>query len=270
MQTLTEIKGLLAERGVRPKKRFGQHFLHDQNLLRRLVKAAAVQPGQLVLEVGPGTGTLTETLLDAGAEVVACEIDPVLASIVRDRLGERVCLVEGDCLGRGRRLAPALVAALGERRFTLVANLPYQTASTLIAALLIHHPRCEGQFVTIQKEVADRLLAASGTKAFGALTVIVRALAEVELVARVPPTCFWPQPQVDSTMFSIRPRPGHGIDDPAGLADFAARLFSKRRKQLGTILGRDVAWPPGVTPDLRPEQLTIAQLTLLFSCLHLP
>ena len=136
MQTLNEIKGLLAQRGVRPRKRLGQHFLHDHNQLRRLVDAAALRPGDLVLEVGPGTGTLTEALLETGAEVVACEIDGVLASIVRDRLGDRLCLIEGDCLGRGRRLAEALVAVLGDRPFTLVANLPYQVATRLIVALL--------------------------------------------------------------------------------------------------------------------------------------
>ena len=270
MQTITEIKGMLAERGVRPRKRLGQHFLHDHNQLRRLVEASAVGPGDLVLEVGPGTGTLTETLLDAGAEVVACEIDHVLASIVRDRLGDRVRLIEGDCLGRGRRLAEAVVAVLGDRPFTLVANLPYQAASRLIATLLINHPGCGGQFVTIQKEVADRLRAEPGTKAFGALTVIGRALAEVELIAHLPPTCFWPQPKVDSAMFALRPRSEHRVGDPAGLAEFAVRLFSKRRKQLGTILGRDIHWPPGITPDLRPEALTIDQLIALFSSLLSP
>ena len=260
MQTLSEIKGLLAERGLRPNRRFGQCFLHDKNQIRRLVDAAALQPGELVLEVGPGTGTLTEALIEAEAVIVAAEIDRGLASIIRDRFGERVKLVEGDCLGRGRSLAPALADALGDRPFKLVANLPYQAATTLIGVLLVTWPSCRGQFITIQKEVADRLRARPGTKAYGALTMIVGALADVGLIGELPPSCFWPAPTVTSVMFSILPRPHPELSDPAGFADFAAALFSKRRKQLGTILGRDTRWPAGVTADLRPEALTIEQV----------
>ncbi|MFM8732719.1 MAG: rRNA adenine N-6-methyltransferase family protein, partial [Phycisphaerales bacterium] len=113
-QTLSEIRAELDARGIRPKHRFGQNFLHDHNQLRRLVSAAAVAPGELVLEVGPGTGTLTETLLDAGCEVVACELDPDMAEIVRARNRHRLCagagrvtVVEDDCLDGKHALSPA-------------------------------------------------------------------------------------------------------------------------------------------------------------------
>jgi len=102
MQTLSEIRALLAERGLRPRHRLGQNFLHDKNQITRLVDAADVGSGDLVLEVGPGTGALTEALLERGAEIVACEIDRDLAGILRDRLGDRISLVEGDCLAVGR------------------------------------------------------------------------------------------------------------------------------------------------------------------------
>src|SRR5262249_55171190 len=117
MQSQTEIRALLEERGLRPRRHLGQHFLVDHNLLKRLVGAAAVAPGDLVLEVGPGTGTLTEALVEAGAEVVTVEIDPGLAQIVRERLGAKVTLVEGDALAKGRHLGPDVVAALGGRPF---------------------------------------------------------------------------------------------------------------------------------------------------------
>ncbi len=271
MQTLTHIRALLDAHGLKPQHRLGQHFLHDKNLLKRLIEAAGITPGELVLEVGPGTGTLTEGLTDAGAEVVACEIDPGLAAIVRERFGARVHLVEGDCLGRGRRLAEALDRVLAGRPFKLVANLPYQAASTLIVGLLVHHPGCCGQFVTVQREVADRLAATPGTKTYGALTVIVGALAEVSVIARLGPSCFWPRPAVGSAMVAIRPRSGgeHGIESPQTLATFVTALFGRRRKQLGTIFGRDSRWPPGITGDMRPDALTIDQIVAL-SCLSMP
>jgi 16S rRNA (adenine1518-N6/adenine1519-N6)-dimethyltransferase len=265
MQTLSEIRAILAERGLQPRSRLGQHFLHDKNQLKRLVAAAQVNPGDLVLEVGPGTGTLTEALLAAGAEVVTCEIDRGLAAVIADRLGGRVKLVEGDCLHRGRSLSPALIDALADRSFTLVANLPYQVASTLMGVLLVRHPQCRGQFVTIQKEVADRLRARPSTKDYGPLTVLVQALADVKRIANVAPSCFWPQPKVTSSMFALRPRAGHGVEDPAALGAFVTRLFAARRKQLGTILGRGATWPEGVTADLRPEALTVDQMIALWT-----
>jgi 16S rRNA (adenine1518-N6/adenine1519-N6)-dimethyltransferase len=264
MQSLSEIRSLLEAHGLRPRKRFGQNFLHDKNHLARLVEVADVSPGDLVLEVGPGTGTLTEALLAAGAEVIACEIDEGLATLIEDRLGERITLVRGDCLDRGRRLAASVAEAIGDRPFRLVANLPYQVASPLMCTLLIDHPACLGQFVTIQKEVADRLLAPPGSKAFGPLTIIVRAFADVRRIAVLGPGCFWPAPQVDSAMVAITPRADHGVEAPAALARFVTELFTKRRKQLGTVFGRDRAWPDGVTETMRPEALTIAQIVALW------
>jgi len=279
MQTITEIRALLAERGLRPRHRLGQNFLHDQNQLRKLIAAAQIAPGDLVLEVGPGTGTLTEALLEAGAAVIACEIDERLADLVADRLGERITLIRGDCLARGRALAPSVVEAINGRAFRLVANLPYQVASPLMTTLLLDHANCLGQYVTIQKEVADRLLAAPGTKAYGPLGIIIQALAEVKRIGAVPPTCFWPQPKVTSAMISIFPSPpgrgargegppeGEGLESPEARRSFArfiTDLFSKRRKQLGTIFGRDRSWPDGVTADMRPEVLTVEQLTHLW------
>ena len=284
MQTITEIRSLLAERGLRPRHRLGQNFLHDQNQLRKLIAAAQIAPGDLVLEVGPGTGTLTEALLEAGAAVIACEIDENLADIVADRIGARITLIRGDCLARGRALAPSIVEALDERSFKLVANLPYQVASPLMTILLLDYPNCTGQFVTIQKEVAGRLLASPGGKEYGPLGIIIRALAEVKRIGAVPPTCFWPQPKVTSAMIAVLPSPlGRGVGGegpPKGgspetgaleslearhaFARFITDLFSKRRKQLGTIFGRDRTWPAGVTADMRPEVLTVDQLIELW------
>lgn len=280
MQTLTEIRGLLAARGLRPRHRFGQNFLHDQNQLRKLIEAAGVRPGDVVLEVGPGTGTLTEALLDAGAEVIACEIDRDLAALLRDRLGERITLIEGDCLESQRVLNAAIVKALAGREFKLIANLPYNVASPLMTTLLIEHEECNGQFVTIQREVADRLLAKPGTKEYGPLGIIVQALATVERIAVLKPSCFWPEPEVTSAMVAVFPSPtsgggrgarGEGVlfnrDARRAFARFVTNLFSSRRKQLGRIFGRERDWESlrdrDITPDLRPDALSVDQLIAL-------
>jgi 16S rRNA (adenine1518-N6/adenine1519-N6)-dimethyltransferase len=282
MQTLSEIKSLLASRGLSPRHRFGQNFLHDHNQLRRLVTAANVKPGDVVLEVGPGTGTLTEALLEAGAAVIACEIDRDLAALLRERLGDRITLIEGDCLDGKHAINPAIVSAIGGRSFQLVANLPYNAATPLMINLLIDHPNCAGMFVTIQKEVADRLLAGPSTKDYGPLSIIAQAFARVELIGVVPPSCFWPVPEVTSAMVSVIPRAGieasrhQGIKargnrggeeaspiDRRAFAKFITTLFTKRRKQLGSILGRDRALPEGVEPAMRPEELSVSRMIAL-------
>lgn len=278
MQTLSEIRALLDVRGIRPKHRFGQNFLHDQNQIRRLLDEARIQPGDCVIEVGPGTGTLTEALLEAGANVIACEVDADMAAIVEERVmamfPDRLALIQGDALQRQRELNPAIIEALGERTFTLIANLPYQIASPLMTTLLIEHRRCVGQFVTIQREVADRLTAKPSSKAYGPLTVIVQALATVEVIATLSPTCFWPAPDVVSAMVAIRPH----VDSASRqrfngcereFARWMISLFTKRRKQLGTIVGRsNASWPQleraGITQDLRPETLNVDQHILLW------
>ncbi len=276
MQTLSEIRSILAERGLRPKRRLGQNFLHDKNILGKLVDAAELEPGELVLEVGSGTGTLTEALIEAGAQVVTCELDLGLASIIEDCFAARVQLVQGDCLDAHRRLNPKIVEVLADRPFKLVANLPFQVASPLMCALLIEHPNCLGQYVTIQREVADRLTAAAGTKEYGPLSIIVCAFGEVKRITAVGATCFWPQPKVESAMVCILPSPlGRGAggegssmlstsDQRQDFARFVTQLFTKRRKQLGSIFSRDCDWPAGVTADLRPEALSVDRIVTLW------
>lgn len=264
MQTLTEIRELLAVRGLTPRRRFGQNFLHDQNQLKRLISAAGLTTGQRVLEVGPGTGTLTEALLDVGAKVIACEIDEGLADLIADRLGDRVDLVRGDCLGRGRRLNEEVISALGDEDWILVSNLPYQVASPLMIELLLHHPRCRGQHVTIQREVADRLIADPDTKQRGPLGILASTFGQVQRISNVPASCFWPRPKVTSSMVTITPRDTSSVVDVDGYATFINTLFSSRRKQLGRIFGRDRVLPAGIDPTWRSEVLTNEQLIALF------
>ena len=262
MQTLSEIRTILAERGLRPKKSLGQNFLHDQNQLRRLLEAAGVGPGDLVLEVGPGTGTLTEALLERGCEVIACELDRDLAGILENRLGDRITLIRDDCLADQRTLATAVEEALSGRGFKLVSNLPYGAASPLMS-LLAARRDCLGQWVTIQREVADRLVAQPGSKAYGSLSLFIGAVATVKRIAILPPSCFWPAPKVDSAIVSILPLEQPLVEDPEAFGTFLHGLFSRRRKQLGTILGRDANFPAGVEPTMRPEELPVSEMVEL-------
>ena len=270
MQTLTQIKHLLAERGLRPKRSLGQNFLIDHNLLKKLVGAANVSPADTILEVGPGTGALTEELLARGPRVVASELDDALADLLIDRArelpgGERLTIVRGDCLKSKRELSPDILQALGDRPFKLVANLPYGAATPLLLTLLTSHTRCTLMAVTIQREVADRICAKPGTKNYGLLSVLAQAIAEVERLATLPSSCFWPAPDVSSAMLLIRRRAQPLTADTAALRALCERLFATRRKQIGTILGRTAPLPQGVTPTMRPEQLTVEQLIELMS-----
>lgn len=262
-QSLSQIRELLEQRGLAPRQRLGQNFLIDQNLLRRLVAESGAAPGDLVLEVGPGTGTLTEELLALGCFVVACELDSGLAALLRDRFAaatDRFTLVEGDCLEGKHALAPALRSALGGRAFKLVANLPYNAATPLIMSLLTAHPECSALAMTIQREVADRILALPGSPDYGPLSAITAAAAESRRIAILPPECFWPRPDVTSAMVLLERRNTPLADDLAGLAAFLANIFTRRRKQLGAVLGGSFPFPPGIARTDRAEALSVEAL----------
>ena len=263
MQTLSDIKAILATRGLEPKHRFGQNFLHDQTKLRAMVAHSGAVAGDLVLEVGPGTGTLTEALLDAGCEVVACELDDDMAAIIRDRLASRVRLIHGDCLDGKHAVSSAILEALGDRPFKLVANLPYGAATPLILNLAAHHPTCLGQFVTVQREVAQRLAAAPGTEAYGAATVLLSLTSTVQVLETLPGSCFWPVPRVTSAMMAVIPNPERPSLEPDRVSAFVHRIFASRRKQLGALLGRQASFPAGVLPTMRAETLTPPQILAL-------
>jgi len=278
MQTVTEIRALLHDRGMQPRKRFGQNFLVDAGKRRRILDAAGIEPHDLVLEVGPGTGGLTEGLLEAGAHVVAVEIDRDLCDILRQRLGghARFTLIEGDALAGKHALSDEVVSALGligpasdhgrhatAPRFTLVANLPYNIASPLLVTLAGSYPAMRRAVVMVQKEVAGRMLAEPGGKAYGPLTVMLQATCAVTRIDTLGPGSFWPPPRVDSVVVQLTRRDQPLTDDLSALADLTQRLFQQRRKQIGTILGREHDWPQPITPEQRPEQLTVAQLIQL-------
>lgn len=274
-QTLSEIRSLLAGAGLAPQHRYGQNFLIDANLMRKLVEAADVQPSDVVLEVGPGTGSLTEVLLKRGARVIGVEIDRGLQALLRDRLGKhpRVTLVQADILAGKNRVNTLVLNILkqqepgpgGARK--LVANLPFQVATPLLMELLYISPSLERMTCTIQKEVAERLAAEPKASDYGPISVTSQTLAETELIAILPPAVFWPRPKVESVMLTLRPRAAEqvDVDDVADFVRFVRRGFVHRRKMLRRVV-RD--WElldalaafsrAGVSPDARPGELSPA------------
>lgn len=265
MQSLSQIRSLLSERNLSPRKSLGQNFLIDHNLIRKLADAADLSDSDLVLEVGPGTGTLTEELLARNCSVIASELDPHLADLLRERITHpHFTLIEGDCLASRHRLSPALTHALAERPFKLVANLPYNVATPLLLTLILDHPLCSLMAVTIQREVADRLTASPGSRDYGLISVVAQTLADLERIATLPPECFWPRPDVHSTMLAIRRRPGPPPVDPHALTRVASSLFANRRKQIARALqSLQIAPPPGIDPASRAQQLTPDQFVAL-------
>lgn len=278
MQSLADIKSILESRGLRPSRALGQNFLIEPAHVLRLVDAASAGPGDCVLEVGPGTGVLTDVLLSRGCRVIACELDRGLADLLRERYAAHAAegvftLVEGDCLAGKHGINPELVSALGSGPFKLIANLPYNAASPLMIllatrahpALARDLPPCLGQYVTIQREVADRLRAAVGTRDYGEMGVLVQAMCDVRRIALLAPGCFWPPPKVESEMVALIPRAEPATRDPERLAHVCRMLFTQRRKQIGSILRSAdpallAALPPELPPTARPEVLTVEQL----------
>jgi 16S rRNA (adenine1518-N6/adenine1519-N6)-dimethyltransferase len=268
-QTISTIKQLLEERGLAPRKTFGQNFLIDGNMLRKLVEVASVQAGDVVLEVGPGTGVLTDALLTAGAHVIACEIDRGLAQHLRERYANlpHFTLVEGDAMPK-LKLSEAAQQAIAGREFRLVANLPYNIASPLMIELAIAHPNCLSQTVTIQKEVAQRLLAKPNTDDYGTLGILAQAMCSVKKIADLPPSCFWPQPSIVSSFVQLVPLSTPQTTDPQALARMCTWLFSGRRRQLSTMVNalakeRGINAPPlptSIDPAARAETLSVPQL----------
>jgi 16S rRNA (adenine1518-N6/adenine1519-N6)-dimethyltransferase len=253
------LRAALASAGAAPRKRHGQHFLLDDNLLDAIVRHAGELDGRRVLEVGPGPGLLTRHLLSAGASVVAVEIDhameQVAGALIEPDLATGLEWIEADALAGSRRLGEATDAALG-RVDAFISNLPYGIAGPLLGAVACHPSPPGTQVVLIQKEMGERLVAAPGTRDYGPLAVLMALAAQVRVLRAVPPAAFWPPPKVDSVVVSLSPRPER--PDPgelSGLSSFLALAFHNRRKTLWNSVrqacGDSVA--SALDPDAIPE-----------------
>jgi len=245
-----EIRGLAAELGLRPTKALGQNFLHDANTVRRIVRAAGVDESDVVLEIGPGLGSLTLGLLPAASAVVAVEIDQVLAGALpstverrRPELVGRLTVVTADAL--------TLTQLPGAAPTALVANLPYNVAVPVLLHLLELLPSLRRGLVMVQREVAERLAAGPGSKVYGVPSVKAAWYAAVTLAGPVPRQVFWPVPNVDSALVAFARRGPPAEADR--LATFAVidAAFAQRRKGLRAALAGWAGSPDAAEAILR-------------------
>lgn len=259
----TRITELLEQAGLAPSQALGQNFVADPNTVRRIARLAEVGPGDHVVEVGAGLGSLTLALAETGAAVTAIEVDDDLVPLLRQQLADAgevagaVTVVPGDAM----TLDWSEVLA-GADRWALVANLPYNVGTPLVLDLLDDVPAIDRLLVMVQREVAERFAAPPGSRTYGIPSVKVAYHATAEVVGRVPPTVFVPRPRVDSALVRIVRRARPAVDaDPTVLFELVRTAFGQRRKMLRRSLADAVpaaAWAAAdVDPEDRPERLGI-------------
>ncbi|WP_410626382.1 16S rRNA (adenine(1518)-N(6)/adenine(1519)-N(6))-dimethyltransferase RsmA [Amycolatopsis sp. cmx-8-4] len=261
-----EIRGLAAELDVRPTKKLGQNFVHDPNTVRRIVDLAHLGPDDVVLEVGPGLGSLTLGLLAAGARVVAVEIDRKLAErlpkTVAERgpdVADRLDVLEADAMRVANADLPAAPTAL-------VANLPYNVAVPVVLHLLAEVPSLKSGLVMVQTEVADRMAAGPGSRIYGVPSVKLAWYGPARKVAAVPRSVFWPVPNVDSALVAFERGDTPASEDRDRLFGLVDAAFSQRRKTLRAALAGwagsaeragELLVAAGIDPKTRGEQLDV-------------
>ena len=261
------IRELADEIGLRPTKTLGQNFVHDANTVRRIIDAAALRPDDVVLEVGPGLGSLTLGLLEAGHRVTAVEVDPALAARLprtvaelAPRSADRLQVVTGDAM--------RIVELPDPQPTAMVANLPYSVSVPVLLHLLATFPSLQRILVMVQAEVAHRLAATPGSKLYGVPSVKAAWYADVRLSLTVSRQIFWPVPNVDSALVSLTRRAEPPAEDVQVDTVFAVidAAFAQRRKMLRAALGRlfgssqaasDALVAAGVDPTARGETLDV-------------
>ncbi|MBL8849646.1 MAG: ribosomal RNA small subunit methyltransferase A [Planctomycetaceae bacterium] len=253
-QTQSRIKRLLGARGLNPRRDLGQNFLIDLNLVRFVAEQAELSERDVVLEVGPGMGSLTGELAPFAGAVVAVEYDRNLYDIARTTLAghHNVTLINSDALQGKHSIAPGVLDAVREqlssspeRRLKLVANLPYNVATPVMSNLVTSDLPWERMVVTIQYELAERMLAAPSSADYSTLSVWLQSQCDIEILRKLPPSVFWPRPNVDSAIVKIVPNPEkrERIKDRQFFHEYLRTAFQQRRKQLRGLL-------VGLSPEL--------------------
>ena len=268
---------VIQKHGFRFQKKYGQNFLIDTHVLDKIVSAAGVTKDDLVLEIGPGIGTMTQYLAEAAREVVAVEIDKNLIPILEETLSEydNVTILNEDIL-------KVDIAALAEEKnggkpIKVVANLPYYITTPIIMGLFESGVPLDNITIMVQKEVADRMQVGPGTKDYGALSLAVQYYAKPEIVANVPPNCFIPRPNVGSAVIRLTryPEPPVKVEDPKKMFALIRASFNQRRKTLVNGLSnapeikaskeeiQNAIAKMGLSETIRGEAFTLEQFATL-------
>ena len=250
-------------------KRFGQHFLTDKSVLAAIAASVAPQPGDTIIEIGPGRGVLTDELARFSNDLVAIEIDHLLSEQLKKRYESnlRVKVIEADVLDVG-------LSSLSTAPFVVVGNVPYYITTPILFHVL-QRPLPRHIVLLVQREVAERIVASPGSKQFGALSVNVQVAATAEIIRHVPPGAFSPPPKVDSAIVRITPRASSLVSDDEAdrFRPFVQGLFGMRRKQIGNVLRSVTQLSPadavsvleslGIDPRARPETLAVSDFVSL-------
>ncbi len=264
----SEIRALAAELDVRPTKTLGQNFVHDANTVRRIVTSSGVGPDDVVLEVGPGLGSLTLALLGAAGRVVAVEIDPKLAGRLPQTIGE---FAPDAASNFDVVLADALTVTQADLPVTptaLVANLPYNVAVPVLLHLMAEFPSLRTALVMVQAEVADRLAATPGGRIYGVPSVKARYYGDVTRAGSIGKHVFWPEPKIESGLVRVERTDRFGLDSDHRRRTFAAidAAFAQRRKTMRSALGTWAGSPAraeellraaDIDPGIRGERLAV-------------
>ncbi|MDG3007917.1 16S rRNA (adenine(1518)-N(6)/adenine(1519)-N(6))-dimethyltransferase RsmA [Paludisphaera mucosa] len=266
-QTQSYLRGLFARHGIAPRHRLGQNFLVDLNIHDLIVEQAAIEPGDMVLEVGPGAGALTALMAGKGARVLAVEIDPGMAALASEAIAAapNARILNIDALASKHAVAPEVLETLARGRegrpYKLVANLPYNIATPLIMNLMVDDANRPALLVvTIQKELGERMTARAGRSENSALSIVLQALAEIEIARVLPPSVFWPRPKVESAVVVIRPDPAkrEAVGDLVWFHRIVRDVFLYRRKVLRVVLAK-----------LAPDHISKADVDALVESLGL-
>lgn len=272
--TLGEMKRWLETRGLILTKSLGQNFLHDGNQLRRIADAAGIEPGDSLLEIGPGLGPLTELLLARGGPITAVEVDRRLVEILRERFGQesRLTLVHADAL-EWLRETPRDWSIT-----KLVANLPYSVGSPILVELALAPQPPSRMVVTLQWEVIQRLVATPDSEHYGILTVLLAARYAAGASFKIPASCFYPPPDVESACLTLnrRPTPLVSLEALPTYVRAVKQAFSQRRKMMRKLLS--ASWPAarvdaalagaGIPADARAETVSPVQFAALAQALR--
>ena len=261
--TRTQVKDLLQKYGISPRKSLGQNFVVEPNTIRQIIELASIKPDDFIIEVGPGIGSLTSSLLEVAGHVTAIEVDDALVRALTDLLqpeDNKFRLINADVMN----LDVNELLATRNESWNLVANLPYNISVPVICDFLERVPVITKMTVMVQKEVAERLVAKTGEKAFGLPSLKIQYFAEVKKIADVPPSVFLPRPKVDSSLLQIERREKCLIDANYDvLFELAKRSFSQRRKMLRRSLKETFDLndfeSAGIDPTRRAEDITLEE-----------